>query len=315
MSNNDIVIKTVNLSKNYGEIEALKNLNLEITKNTIFGFLGPNGAGKTTTIKLLLGLIQPTTGKGTIFGKDIIEESLEIRARVGYLSQEPRFYEHMTAREILAFTLRFYYSGVKAAFEERIKEILELVNLHEKADRPIKGFSSGERQRLGIGQAIIHKPELLIMDEPAASLDPIGREKILSLMEQLREEVTIFYSTHILDDVQRVSDHVAILNHGELVAQGSLSELDQASEITYQISIRGETKKVEEIVDQQSWVSELLGQPKNGITEWLVTVSDQEKAEKELLRLILQDKKLRITSFQRKAAELEEIFLKIVGGQ
>ncbi|MBD3191790.1 MAG: ATP-binding cassette domain-containing protein [Candidatus Heimdallarchaeota archaeon] len=314
MNDNDIVIATKNLSKNYGEIRALNELTLKVTKNSIFGFLGPNGAGKTTTIKLLLGLIKPTKGRALVFGKDVVEESLEIRTRIGYLSQEPRFYEHMTAREILAFTLRFYYSGAKGTFEERIKETLELVNLHEKADRPIKGFSSGERQRLGIGQAIIHNPELLIMDEPAASLDPIGREKILSLMERLREEVTIFYSTHILDDVQRVSDQVAILNHGELVAQGSLSELDQASEITYQISIRGDTRKTKERVEQQPWISDIVVQPQNGNNEWLVTVSNQEKAEKELLRLILEDKKLRVTSFRRKAAELEEVFLKIVGG-
>ena len=173
------VIQTHGLTKTFNGINALTSLDLSVHKNSIFGFLGPNGAGKTTTIKLLLGLARPTSGGGTVFGHDIIRESGSIRQRVGYLAQDPRYYEYMTARQTLRFTARFFYSGPKAAIEARIQNTLELVGLDDKADRPIKGFSGGERQRLGIAQAQVNYPDLLILDEPAASLDPQGRCDVL----------------------------------------------------------------------------------------------------------------------------------------
>ena len=221
----NIAIKTEGLSKTYNETTALKSLDFEVHEHSIFGFLGPNGAGKTTTIKLLLGLIKPTAGGGTVFGHDISSDSVEIRRKVGYLAQVPSYYMHMTARETLRFKTRFYFSGPRNLIEERVQETLEMVELDDKADRPIKGFSGGERQRLGIAQAQVHHPDLLILDEPAANLDPMGRRDVLRIMERLRKHATIFYSTHILDDVQRVSDTGAILNHGELVAQASINEL------------------------------------------------------------------------------------------
>ena len=172
---NGTLIETKGLSKSYNGVQALKSLDLTVPRNSIFGFLGPNGAGKTTTMKLLLGLTRPTSGGGTLFGQDIVRDSVEIRKRVGYLAQYPRYYEHMTARGTLRFTARFFYTGPKAEIEARIAETLELVGLAGKADRPIQGFSGGERQRLGIAQAQINHPDLLILDEPAASLDPQGR--------------------------------------------------------------------------------------------------------------------------------------------
>ena len=173
-------------------MNALQALNLRVPKNSIFGFLGPNGAGKTTTIKLLLGLSRPTSGSATVFGLDIVRESTEIRRCVGYLAQDPRYYEGMTARETLRYTARFFYKDSKSAIEDRIERTLELVGLSGKADRPIKGFSGGERQRLGIAQAQINYPDLLILDEPAASLDPMGRHDVLEVMERLRKHTTIF---------------------------------------------------------------------------------------------------------------------------
>jgi ABC-2 type transport system ATP-binding protein len=130
-------------------VEALKSLDLKVPERSIFAFLGPNGAGKTTTIKLLLGLARPTSGGGTIFGRDIVKESVDIRASVGYLPQRVRIYEHMSARETLAFTAGFFYKGPKKAIDERVDEMIELVGLEGKADRPIKGFSGGERQHGG----------------------------------------------------------------------------------------------------------------------------------------------------------------------
>ncbi len=209
-----LVIDTHAISKAYKGIQVLKSLDLHVHQNSIFGFLGPNGAGKTTTIKLLLGLIRPSAGTATVFGMDSITQSVDIRARVGYLPQEPHFYEYMTARQTLRFTARFFFKGPKQKIEDRVDEMLHLVDLAEKADRPLKTFSGGERQRLGIAQAQVNYPDLLILDEPAASLDPIGRRDVLEVMSKLRKYTTIFYSTHILDDVQRVSDTVVILEQG-----------------------------------------------------------------------------------------------------
>jgi len=220
-----LVIETRGLSKSYKGVQALQTLDLKVSQNSICGFLGPNGAGKTTTIKLLLGLARPTTGSGKVFGLDIERENDAIRRRVGYLSQDPRFFEYMTARQVLSFTAGFFYQGPKQAIDDRVAETLDLVGLSDKADRPVKGFSGGERQRLGIAQAEVNYPDLLILDEPAASLDPQGRHDVLEVMARLRQYTTIFYSTHILEDVQRVSDTVIILNHGRLVAQGSIEEV------------------------------------------------------------------------------------------
>ena len=191
METSELVINTNDLSKAYNDTAVLDSLNLQVPEHSIFGFLGPNGAGKTTTIKLLLGLTRPTSGGG-IFGQDIVEDSVGIRRRIGYLAQDPRFYEHMTARETLRFKARFYYSGPAAEIETRIAQTLELVGLADKADRSIKGFSGGERQRLGIAQAQINYPDLLILDEPAAALDPMGRRDVLEVMERLQKHTTIF---------------------------------------------------------------------------------------------------------------------------
>jgi len=317
MSKQDpILINTVELCKNYNGIQALKNLDLKVRKNSIYGFLGPNGAGKTTTIKLLLGLIKPTSGTGSIFNHDIIRESLDIRARVGYLPQDPRFYENMTAREILRFTARFFFSGPKNEIKKRINEMLELVVINDKADRPIKGFSGGERQRLGIAQAMINYPDLLILDEPTASLDPIGRHMILELMEKLREYSTIFYSTHILDDVQRVSDTVGILNRGVMVAKGNVDKLLAGSDKTiYLVTLKGNAESSYKKISEQPWITNIESQEKREQTKWQITVSDDNLAEENLLRLILAEGNVRVTDYRIKKYELEEIFLQVVEGK
>ena len=309
------VIETHGLSKRYDDVQALKALDLSVRENSIFGFLGPNGAGKTTTMKLLLGLLKPTAGGGTIFGKDIVEESVEIRARVGYLPQDPRFYEHMTAREMVTFTAKFFFKGPEAAIDARVEETLALVGLTGKADRPIKGLSGGERQRVGIAQAQVNYPDLLILDEPAASLDPLGRRDVLQVMERLRKYTTIFYSTHILDDVQKVSDTVAILNHGELVAHGPIEALLAGGDgVVYVVRLRGDVEAAYARVADQSWITEIRRQPLEEGSEWSVTVSDEKAAEQRLLRLLLTDDALVVREFRRKAYELEDVFTDIVEG-
>jgi ABC-2 type transport system ATP-binding protein len=310
-----MIIQTENLSKSYKEIHALKALNLSVPKNSIYGFLGPNGAGKTTTIKLLLGLIKPTHGGGSIFGLDVVQESIDIRRRIGYLPQDPRFYEHMTARETLAFTARFFFKGPDKKIAERVNEVLELVGLSGKADRPIKGFSGGERQRLGIGQAQVNFPELLILDEPAASLDPLGRRDVLEVMERLRDYATVFYCTHILDDVQRVSDTVAILNQGRLISQGAIGDLlNGADNLVYSVKIQGDTHAAEARVSEKPWVTDLKANRQNGVTAWDVKVSDAAAAEEQMLRLLLADDSMVVKAFGRKTYDLEDVFVEIING-
>lgn len=313
------VIRIRDLAKRFGEVRALDGLDLEVPKHSIFGFLGPNGAGKSTTIKLLLGLLRPSHGQAEVFGLDIGRDSLEIRRRVGYLSQDPRFYPQFTARETLLFTARFFYQGPRRAIEQRVEESLELAGLVDKADRLIKGFSGGERQRLGIAQAQINHPELLILDEPAASLDPQGRHDVLSVMERLREDCTIFYSTHILDDVQRVSDMVAIVDRGRLITQAPTQELlasgGRSDETVFRISLRGHAPGAEDLLGGQSWVSACRLTQRNGETSLEVTTVAADDAGTRLLRLLLDDGRYTVTEFGRRKLGLEEVFLGLVGGK
>ena len=309
------IVQTHGLSKSYNGTLALKNLDLTVQPNSIFGFLGPNGAGKTTTMKLLLGLIRPTSGGGQVFGLDITRDSVEIRSRIGYLPQDPRFYQHMTARETLDYTLRFFFSGPPALLRERIEETLELVGLADKADRPIKGFSGGERQRLGIAQAQINYPDLLILDEPAASLDPLGRHDVLEVMSQLRKHTTVFYSTHILDDVQQISDTVAILNHGELVAYGPIETLLAGSGgVVFSIGVKGDVAGAQSRISGLPFIVDIQSSEKAGVTRFLVSVNDETAAETQLLPTLLQGGAAIVVDYGRKRYELEEVFMNIVEG-
>jgi ABC-2 type transport system ATP-binding protein len=309
------VINTQGLSKSYGEVAALKSLDLRVPQKSIFAFLGPNGAGKTTTLKLLLGLIRPTSGSGSIFGRDIVRDSAEIRRNVGYLPQDARFYEHMTARQTLDYAAHFYFKGPQNEVNKRVDEMLELVGLADKADRPVKGFSGGERQRLGIAQAEVNYPDLLILDEPAASLDPMGRRDVLEVMQRIRKYATIFYCTHILDDVQRVSDTVAILNQGQLVTQGPIGELLEGSGGTvYSITLNRDCEKAYARVRKQAWVTGIQVGRRNGHTKWDVTVTDKAAAEDQLLRLVLTSEGVGVADFRRKEYDLEDIFMNIVEG-
>jgi len=310
-----MVIETHNLSKAYKEVQALMDLNLTVKQHSIFGFLGPNGAGKTTTIKLLLGLARPTGGSAQVFGHDIQRESVSIRKRVGYLAQDPRYYEHMTARGTLCFTARFFYSGPAPEIEKRVEETLKLVGLDDKADRPIKGFSGGERQRLGIAQAQVNYPDLLILDEPAASLDPQGRHDVLEVMERLRKHTTIFYSTHILADVQRVSDTVAIMDHGKLISQAPIEELlNSKSAPMYTLALKGETEKARLRLSSLPWVTAIQIKPVNSHISWQVTVTDEAVAEAQLLSLVQSGGEVTVLEFGRKKLDLEEIFLTLTEG-
>ncbi len=309
----DLAVQTRGLSKVYDGVPAVDGIDLEVPRHSVFGFLGPNGAGKTTTMKMLLGLIRPTSGSGSVFGLDIETDSPRVRGRVGYLPQEPRFYPRMTARETLRFAAGFFFSGPAAAIESRIEEMLELVGLTGKADRPIKTLSGGEIQRLGIAQAQIHQPDLLILDEPAAALDPLGRRDVLGILEQFRATSTVFYSTHILDDVQRVSDIVCILKDGRIIAQGPLAQvLAGGSESVFVAVVEGDVQRARASLLEQSWVTQVGVDGGDASARLRITVSDAEVAAARLQRVLLADETLVVTEFTRPAVRLEDVFVDLV---
>jgi ABC-2 type transport system ATP-binding protein len=191
--------------------------------------------------------------------------------------------------------------------------MLDLVGLHDKADRRLKGFSGGERQRLGIAQAQIAQPALLILDEPAAALDPIGRKDVLDIMEQLREETTVFYSTHILDDVQRVSDTVAILNQGEVIAQGPIERLLNGEEgPIYQVTLRGDDSAAYDRLIGRPWIRAIEITRDNGTITWQISVRDEGVAESRLMPLLVEGGDVTVRDFRKKTNELEDIFMKLV---
>ncbi|MGB9357744.1 MAG: ABC transporter ATP-binding protein, partial [Acidimicrobiia bacterium] len=255
----------------------------------------------------------PSAGSGSIFGLDIERDSADIRSRVGYLPQDPKFYEHMTARETLRFGAGFFFSGPKTRIEDRVSEMLELVGLRDKGDRPVKTFSGGEVQRLGIAQAQIHAPELLILDEPAAALDPLGRRDVLSILEQFRATSTVFYSTHILDDVQRVSDTVCILNHGEIATQGPIGTiLDRETEVSYSVEVQGDVERARAALLAQPWIDGVTVNGSGDSAALTIAVSDTDAADAQIQRVLLADDSLVVREFRRNRASLEDVFVDLV---
>ena len=209
-------IRCEGLSRSYGQIEALKSLDLTVTAGSVFGFLGRNGAGKTTTIRLLTGLAQPTAGTGWVAGVRATGGDGAAREVFGYLPEEPAFYTWMTPIEFLDYVGRLF--GLAGNDRRaRIDELLELTGLAKAGKRRIGGFSRGMRQRLGLAQALIHRPPVLFLDEPTSALDPAGRRDVLDLIDHLRGDTTIFLSSHILADVERVCDTIGVVHEGQLL--------------------------------------------------------------------------------------------------
>ena len=202
---------------------ALRPLNLTIEEGEIFGFLGPNGAGKTTTLKLLMGLIFPTSGSARILGMEI--DDPRMKAQIGFLPEQPYFYDYLTARELLEYFGQL--SGVDSKqLSRKVNEVLQRVGLPDAGGVQLRKFSKGMLQRVGIAQAILHDPKVVFFDEPMSGLDPMGRREVRDLMEQLKHEgKTVFFSTHILSDAEALCDRVAIINKGELQGVGAVADL------------------------------------------------------------------------------------------
>jgi ABC-2 type transport system ATP-binding protein len=299
------------LTKHYRGVNALTDLTLEVPKGSIFGFLGPNGAGKTTTLKVLAGLMRASAGKASVNGVPVGLQGAH-RAQIGYLAQEPRFYGWMTGRQTLAYVASFYRQPMSRA---KVDELLELVGLADAAERRTGTYSGGMRQRLGIGQALAGDPTVLLLDEPAASLDPLGRHDVLELMSRLRGDKTIFYSTHILDDVQRVSDHVAILDRGRLVMAAPTADLIARSKAaTIRVCLAGADADTEHGLAALQGVDgvHIVGSD-GGEWRYDLTPAPGSTADVQLaVTRFAADRGMALTNNREESVDLEDVFLRIV---
>jgi ABC-2 type transport system ATP-binding protein len=243
-------IKITGLTRRFGSLAAVDGVSLEVPEGSIFGFLGANGAGKTTTLRMIAGLARPTSGTIEVAGVPSTAGT-EYRRRIGYLCQEPAFYNWMTGRQVLQYAAGFHPElwTARGAADAEIRRLLALVGLEDAADRRCSLYSGGMRQRLGIAAALVGRPRVLLLDEPATGLDPIGRRDVLELMDSLRDTTTIFYSTHILDDVQRVSDRVAVVDHGKLlVAERTETLLQSQGRNRLQVELAGATPETADLL-------------------------------------------------------------------
>lgn len=239
------MLQISDLSIKFKDKEVLKGLNLNVPTNSVFGFVGKNGAGKTTTMKIILGLLKPDNGKVYVNGEEVSYGYTHTNKYIGFLPDVPEFYSFMTAEEFLKFCAEITEIK-KEAINNRIKEVLTLVGL-ENEKHKIKGFSRGMKQRLGIAQALLNKPKLLICDEPTSALDPIGRKEILDILKSVSSETTVLFSTHILSDVERICTDVAIINDGVIEICGKLNEIKNMNpkeEIVLEVENFNDRKKL-----------------------------------------------------------------------
>ena len=303
-------IRCENLSRFYGDIQALKPLDLTVPAGAIFGFLGRNGAGKTTTIRLLTGLARPTTGRAWVNGVAVMAGSSEAVSQVGYLPQEPAFYNWMTPAEYLDYVGRLFRLET-AVLRQRTPELLALVGLEKAARRRIGGFSGGMKQRLGLAQALVNRPAILILDEPMAGMDPAGRRDVIDLLDSLRGQVTVFFSSHILVDVDRVCDRIGIIHEGELLLVAGREELlaRYATNIIL-VELAHESLPISDDflarLREQSWVAGVTA-VNNSLR---VAVTDTAVARQSLLPLIVEQG-LVLNKYEWIRPSLEDVFLAI----
>ena len=298
------------LTKRFGDAIALDGVDLVVRPGIVFGFLGRNGAGKTTALRILSGLARPTAGTAHVLGHDVERATDAVRARIGFLPDVPGFYPWMTAREYLEFAGRLFGLD-KATLDARATALLEMAGLASVTTR-VGGFSRGMKQRLGIAQALINAPSLLMLDEPTSALDPIGRREVLEMVASLRGRTTVFFSTHILADVERVCDAVAILERGRVVASAGVEEL------TARATANRLIVEVEDSVAAAAVAGALAGRA------WLksietdgralhLAVSDLPSAQREIPAAIAAAG-MALRRFEIGETSLEDVFVELVGG-
>jgi ABC-type multidrug transport system ATPase subunit len=251
----DKIIEVKNLSKQFKEVRAVDNLSLNVFRGDVFGFLGPNGAGKSTTIRMLLSLITPTEGEISIFGLSLKQKRNDILRKVGAIVEKPDFYGYLSAYKNLEILGKL--SGINPS-REKIIEILELVGLEKRAKSKVKTYSHGMKQRLGIAQALLHNPDLVILDEPTTGLDPQGMKEIRELILKLSKEKdkTIFLSSHILSEVELIANRMIIINKGTTQAEGYVDDLLNADELKVTFKL-GDTGRALNLVSESRWMSKL----------------------------------------------------------
>ncbi len=263
MPNIDKIIEIKNLSKQFRELKAVNDLNLNVYRGDVFGFLGPNGAGKSTTIRMLLTLISPTKGEIKIFGNSLKESRIEILRKIGGIVEKPDFYGFLSAYKNLEILGRL--SGVETT-KKRIMDVLELVGLDKRFKSKVKTFSHGMKQRLGIAQALLHNPELIILDEPTTGLDPQGMKEIRELIIHLSKDQkkTIFLSSHILYEVEMVANRMIIINKGATQVEGCVDELLNKNDLKVTFEVDN-TEKVRGLINNTQWIPKLDSETKNRV--------------------------------------------------
>lgn len=305
------MIKLTNLTKTFRGFKAVQNLSFEVPENRIFGFLGPNGAGKTTTIRMIVGLIKPTSGEIEIGGEKVSFGDMKTNKLFGYLPEQPSFYTWMTGIQYLNFAAEtFGIVGDKK--DKKIEDLLKLVNLLDAKNRKIGAYSNGMKQRLGIAQALIGNPKVLIMDEPVSALDPIGRKEVLEVIENLRDKTTVFMSTHILSDVDRICDDVAIINMGKLVVQSSISELkEKYAKPILEVEFQKNPNGVFEKLKDEKWV-EKIEKDGNLIRIWL---RDEDIIAKNTALKFLSCSEIGILRYGLNLPQIEDLFVEAVSSK
>jgi ABC-2 type transport system ATP-binding protein len=302
------MIQIKGMVKCYGKVRALDGLSLQVEPGMVYGFLGPNGAGKTTTMRILSGLARPDRGQAWILGKEVGLNGMDQRPLIGVLPEEPAFYPWMTAREYLRDFIAPLYGLEPGTASRRAGEILEQVGLTEDADRRCTGFSRGMRQRLGLAQALIHQPKVLLLDEPVSALDPAGRKEVLELIEGLSGSgTTILLSTHILGDVERVCDMIGIISRGHMITEDRRDELLARYALPlFEVEVDDDFGQWPETVSKLAFVKSVTSSNHTA----RVLVKDVQSAQTGLLASILESG-LHVRRFEIVHPSLEDIFLQL----
>lgn len=303
------LLSVTGLTKNYGKESAVRGLTFQLEQGRCVALLGANGAGKTTTLRMLAGLIQPSSGEIT-FGEQ--PGVTDYRKWLGYLPQHPTFYGWMSGQEYIRFAAGLSGMNPKKA-ADRAEIVLAKVGLLDAAKRRISGYSGGMKQRLGLAQALVHEPRLLLLDEPVSALDPIGRREVINLLRQIREETTVLFSTHVLHDAEEICDNILVMAKGQLAEHGSLTSLREKYRQPQVIV------QVEREQEALLWLHSLKDKPyvlqaemKGDIAE--LTVHDLRSARDELIRETME-KHIPLVKFEAGSSTLEDMFVKVVSGQ
>ncbi|KEK21608.1 ABC transporter ATP-binding protein [Bacillus gaemokensis] len=299
------IIKTTNLTKIYGNQKSVDNLNINVNRGEIYGFIGRNGAGKTTTIRMLLGLIKPTSGKIEIFGEDLFQNHKEILRRIGSIVEVPGFYENLTAKENLLINAKII--GVHKKNE--IEEALEIVGLEHETKKLVGKYSLGMKQRLGIARTLLHYPELLILDEPTNGLDPIGIKEMRKLIKSLAQErnITILISSHILAEVEQLVDHMGIIHEGRLLEEISLDTLRKTNRKYLEFQVNNDNKAVM-LLEKQFHISDYEVHDEGNIR-----VYSHFGQQGQINKLFVQND-IEVLKIMMSEDRLEDYFTKLVGG-